>query len=106
MNSTVGSPQIGQWYERMDTAEVFQVTGIDDGAGTIEIQSFDGDVDEMDFQVWSALPLELAQPSEDWLAPVEDMDAQDVASTRAETILDNPLVLERWAEAGSGHVVL
>src|SRR5437764_1278735 len=48
MNSAVGSPQIGQWYERTDTAEVFRVTGIDDGAGTTEIQSFDGDVDEID----------------------------------------------------------
>ena len=100
MNSTVGSPQIGQWYERADTAEVFRVTGIDDGAGTIEIQSFDGDVDEVDLQLWSALPLEYAQPPDDWLASVEDMDAQDVA-----TILDNPVALERFAEVGSGYVL-
>lgn len=104
MNSTVGSPQIGQWYERADTAEIFQVTGIDDGAGTIEIQSFDGDVDEVDLQLWSALPLEYAQPPEDWLPSVEDMDAQEVASSQAETILDNPVALERFAEAGSGHL--
>ena len=97
MNSTVGSPQIGQWYERADTAEIFQVTGIDDGAGTIEIQSFDGDVDEIDSQVWSAMSLEYAQPPEDWLAPVEDMEAQDVASSQAETMLDNPVALEQFA---------
>ena len=105
MNSTVGSPQIGQWYERADTAEIFQVTGIDDGAGTIEIQSFDGDVDEVDLRLWSALPLEFAQPPEDWLASVEEMDAQDFVSSQAETILDNPAALERLAEAGSRYVV-
>lgn len=100
MNSAVGSPRIGQWYERPDTAEIFRVTGIDEGAGTIEIQSFDGDVDEIDTPLWAGLPLELAQPPEDWLASMEDMEAEDVASSQAETILDNPVALERLAEVG------
>ena len=104
MNSIVGSPQIGQWYERMDDAEIFQVTGIDDGAGMIEIQSFDGDIDEVDLRLWSALPLEFAQPPDDWITAVQDLDAQDVASSQAEMILDNPVALERLAEADSGYV--
>jgi len=70
-----------------------------------EIQSFDGDVDEVDLQLWTGLPLEFAQPPEDWLASMEDMDAQDATSSRAETILDNPVALERFAEVGSGYVV-
>lgn len=65
MNEKVGSPRIGQWYLRGDKGEAFLVTGRDQKAGTIEIQSFGGDIDEIDESNWSALPLEFAEPPED-----------------------------------------
>jgi hypothetical protein len=71
MKASVGSPIIGQWYSRTDKGENFVVTGIDDEAGTIEIQSFDGDLDELDRDIWRALPLELAEEPEDSTGPVE-----------------------------------
>ena len=61
MNNEVGSAEIGQWYARSDKGEMFQVTGLDAHNGTIEIQTFDGDVDEIDEEAWSALPLTRAQ---------------------------------------------
>jgi len=104
MNGTVGSPEIGQWYERTDNSDIFQVTGLDEESGTIEIQSFDGDVGELDVQVWASLPLQLEQPPEDWMVSAEQMEAQDLACSQAETILENPLALERFAESGLGNV--
>jgi len=71
MKTSVGSPIIGQWYSRTDKGENFVVTGIDEEAGTIEIQSFDGDLDELDRDVWWTLPLELAEEPEDSTGPVE-----------------------------------
>jgi hypothetical protein len=71
MNETVGSPRIGQWYLRGDKGEPFLVTGRDDKARTIEIQSFDGDLDEIDENFWSALPLAFAEPPEDWTGPID-----------------------------------
>lgn len=103
MNGTAGNPQIGQWYERTDNAEIFQVTGLDEEAGTIETQSFDGDVGEIDGQIWAGLPLERAQAPEDWMAPVKDMEAQDLACVEAATLLENPLALEWFAEGGSRY---
>lgn len=98
MNDTVGNPRIGQWYERTDNADIFQVTGLDEGAGTVEIQSFDGDVGELDAQIWPGLPLELAQAPEDWMVPLEAMEAQDLVCAQAENLLGNPLALERFAD--------
>ena len=71
MNAIVGNPRIGQWYSRGDKGENFVVTAIDEQEGTIEIQSFDGDLDELDLSVWSALPLEFSEEPEDWTGPVE-----------------------------------
>lgn len=78
MNNGVGSARIGQWYLRWDKGEIFQVTGFDEEAGTIEIQAFDGDLDEIDEETWRVLPLGLAVPPEDWTGPVDDVERDDL----------------------------
>jgi hypothetical protein len=99
VNSVVGNPQIGQWYQRTDNADTFQVISVDESANTIEIQSFVGDMDELDAETWASLPLALAQPQppEDGLELMDDMGAEDVACSEA------PTALERFA-AASGDV--
>ncbi len=77
MNS-VGRARIDQWYQRQDKGEAFLVTGYDDKSRTIEIQTFDGDVDEIDEEVWSTLPLEFAEPPENWTGPVDDVEVDDL----------------------------
>lgn len=52
MNTGVGPAQIGQWYVHWDKGEIFQVIGLDAHSRTIEIQTFDGDVDEIDEDTW------------------------------------------------------
>lgn len=98
MNNTVGEPQIGQWYEQLGKGELFQVTGVDDRAKTIEIQSYNGDIDEIDADTWAALPLVFAELPEGLTAPAEEMEAaDDVACLQAESALEDPGVLERLA---------
>lgn len=74
----VGRPEIGQWYLHQDKGEMFLVTGYDDAARTIEIQNFDGDVDEIDAAIWSAMPLERAAEPEDWTGPLDDVEVDDL----------------------------
>jgi hypothetical protein len=62
MSRPVGNPQSGQWYLRWDTRELFQVTGLDEQSGTIELQNFDGDLSEIELASWHLLPLALAEP--------------------------------------------
>jgi hypothetical protein len=78
MNTGVGIAQVGQWYLRRDKGEIFQVTGYDESSGTIEIQTFDGELDEIDAESWRTLPLEFAEQPEDWTGPVDDVEVDDL----------------------------
>lgn len=71
-------PAIAQWYRHLDKGQQFYVTAIDDREGTIEIQHFDGDVEEMDFDDWRELDLEPIEPPEDWTGPVDDVERDDL----------------------------
>ena len=68
---------VGQWYLRQDTGETFWVTDQDNESGTVEIQTSDGDLDELDDEVWQSLPLALAGPPQDWTGPMDDVVVED-----------------------------
>lgn len=68
-------PMVGQWFRRTD-GTLFEVVATDDVAGTVEIQLFDGTIDEVDIEAWpELLPVEVSAP-EDWSGSV-DMDPED-----------------------------
>ena len=69
---------IGAWYRRTNGG-LFEVVAIDDDDGTIEIQHFDGTIDEIDREVWPGLLIERVAAPEDWSGSV-DMDAEDETS--------------------------
>jgi uncharacterized protein DUF6763 len=84
MNPDVGRARIGQWYTRHDKGEIFQVVGYDPNARTIETQTFDGEVDEVDLETWAGLPLEFVEPPEDWTGPVDDVQRDDLGYSETE----------------------
>ena len=55
------NPVPGQWYESLDDEEVFQVLSVDEDAELIELQYEDGDVEEIDYETWQELDLELTE---------------------------------------------
>jgi hypothetical protein len=103
MNEKVGSVRIGQWYLRGDKGEVFLVTGRDEKSGTIEIQFIDGDLDEIDANYWSALPLEFAEPPEDWTGPIDaelddSTDAESATTATEESLEPIRIETEAWED--------
>lgn len=76
----VVKPEIGEWY-RGETNALFEVVAIDDADQTIEIQYFDGTVEEMDFDSWNQMlvdeTIEAADAPEDWSGSV-DVDSEDL----------------------------
>jgi hypothetical protein len=70
-------PMIDQWYLRQDTQEKFVVTDYDEREGAVEIQTADGNLDELDRQTWDSLPLILSEQSQDWTAPIDNEPADD-----------------------------
>ena len=68
-------PIIGKWFRRPN-GTLFEVVAIDEDAQTIEIQQFDGTIDEVDLENWPALLLTEVSAPEDWSGSV-DMDPED-----------------------------
>ena len=72
-------PAIGDWY-RLSGGALFEVVALDDDDGTIEIQYFDGTVEEMDIEDWETQwedgGLEAAEAPEDWSGSV-DVEPED-----------------------------
>lgn len=65
-------PVTGNWYRDNERDDEFEVTGLDESGGVVEIQWSDGTVEEMDLEAWYALDLELIE-DEDW----EEGDDED-----------------------------
>ena len=73
-------PTIGSWY-RIQGGESFEVVAFDEDDGTIELQYFDGTVEEMDMEDWQTQweegALEAAEAPEDWSGSVDVDPEQD-----------------------------
>jgi hypothetical protein len=74
-------PVVSQWYRHRDKGQQFQITAIDETEGTVEIQHFDGDVEELDLDSWYELDIEAIEPPADWTGPVDDVERDDLGYT-------------------------
>ena len=76
--NAVGTPQVGDWYQNQDKGEPFQVVSVDAASGTVQTQSFDGELDSIDMDDWEQIPLVTAAAPEDWTGPLDDVEPDDV----------------------------
>ena len=60
-------PQEGRWYAYRGNRELYQVINVDDADRVIYFQDSRGDIDEVDFDEWFAMDLEL-------LTDLEELD--------------------------------
>ncbi|MFN2366662.1 MAG: DUF6763 family protein [Desulfurivibrionaceae bacterium] len=71
-------PRIDQWYWEPTSDRTFTVIDYDEDDGVIEIQYFDGEVNELDMEEWQELaPEEVDQP-EDWTGPIDKLEQDDL----------------------------
>lgn len=68
-------PAIGDWFQAPGGL-VFEVIAVDDDDGTIDIQHFDGTVEELDFDAWEESEFQPADPPEDWSGSL-DIERED-----------------------------
>ncbi len=90
------TPVIGNWY-RKENGERFEIVAVDADDATIEIQYFDGTIEELDMDAWEEMPLEEVEPPEDWTGSVDvDEEEVDDLKDKPEEDFDDPLeYLER-----------
>ena len=91
---TLPTPIIGDWYQSRD-GELFEVVALDANDQTIEVQFFDGTLEEFDKSDWIAMSPETAEAPEDWTGSL-DVDAEDHDEEPETTI--SP----KWL--GAGHL--
>ncbi|MDG4596806.1 MAG: hypothetical protein P9F75_14165 [Candidatus Contendobacter sp.] len=71
-------PIIGNWYRNQETGNDFEVVALDEDAQTIEIQYFDGELEELDLDTWYELAIDAIEAPEDWSGPFDEMDMDDL----------------------------
>jgi len=77
--TTQPSPRIGDWY-KSTVGDAFEIVASDDDDETLELQYFDGTIEELDRETWEMLRPESVEPPEDWSGSM-DVSAEDIEIT-------------------------
>lgn len=85
------TPRVGSWYQDVTDGHLFEVVAIDEKAGTIETQHYDGELEEYDLEMWFTLHVREAAEPEDWSGPYE-VDGYDHHE------IDGDLALADWSD--------
>jgi hypothetical protein len=97
------APVIGQWYRRTG-GDSFEVVAIDPDDRTIEIQYFDGTIEELDLDEWREEAIFSTEPPEDWTGSVdvepEDTENEYEAEPNGKTAWGDPLQFVDRGEVG------
>lgn len=79
--TTVADPIIGSWYKDVENNLTFKVVAIDEKNDSIEVQYYDGDIGEYDRESWYASTFDFIEDPEDWSAPFDDLESDDLGYT-------------------------
>ena len=71
-------PIEGDWYHHLNNGQDFMVVDVNEREGTIDIQYFDGDIEELEMEEWEEMDLEEIEPPEDWTGPLGDLESDDL----------------------------
>jgi hypothetical protein len=75
-------PVVGQWYENIEENDSFRVLSVDEDAELIKIEYLDGDIEEIEADIWAEFDLDKIDQPEGWsgediAAAVDDDDDWD-----------------------------
>jgi len=69
------TPRIGDWYKNT-VGDAFEVVAQDLDDETLELQYYDGTLEELDAETWEYMHPEPIEPPEDWTGSM-DVDRED-----------------------------
>lgn len=70
-------PVIGKWFMDHADGQLFKIVALENNDG-IEIQYFDGAIEEIDADLWDEMEITSAAPPDDWSGPFDDLEADDM----------------------------
>ena len=90
-------PIIDQWYAHLDKGQRFFVVAINDEENTVDIQHFDGDLQELSMNEWRDLMIELSEEPENWTGALDIAEQDDLGTGVTDTRPDD------WTEPGENY---
>ena len=77
--ATEADPVVGTWYRHLDKGQEFEVVAVNEDENIVEVQHFDGDVEEFDLEQWYDLDIEPTETPENWSGPYDMGEPDDLA---------------------------
>lgn len=78
-------PIVDNWYQHLDKGQRFYVVAVNDDEGTIDIQYFDGTLEEIDQDLWPTLDIEPAEEPENWSGSLDVANPDDLGEDVTDT---------------------
>ena len=88
--ATVADPIIGSWYKDLENDLMFKVVAIEESDDSIEVQYYNGDIGEYDRDSWYNSTFDYIEDPEDWSAPFDDIETDDLGYTDTDDHSRNP----------------
>lgn len=79
-------PIVDNWYFHHDKGQKFKVVAVEND--TIEIQHFDGDIEELSQTEWQELDIELSEEPQNWSGPIDVSELDDLGTEVTDTTRD------------------
>lgn len=71
-------PVVGNWYQHQQKGQRFLVLAVLNEEELIEIQYFDGSIDQIEFDEWPELNAQRIEAPEDWTGPIDNVEHDDL----------------------------
>ncbi len=85
-------PRVDQWYLHLDKGQRFIITAFDEQEDSIEVQHFDGDLEEYTLDEWRELDIELSEEPENWSGALDIAEQDDFGTEITDTSMED------WSE--------
>jgi hypothetical protein len=82
---TESYPIVSNWYQHLEKGQRFLVVAFDEESELIEVQHFDGSVEEFDLDLWYEMELEPIAEPENWAGAVDVGEIEDLSTSVTDT---------------------
>ncbi len=87
--TTEADPVVENWYQHLDKGQKFRVVALSEDDRSVEIQYFDGDVEEIALDDWYELEIEPVEAPENWTGPIDVGEVDDLVTQITDTTAED-----------------
>ncbi len=86
-------PVVENWYLHLDKGQRFEVVAVDSERGLVELQHYDGDLEEVSLEEWTQMEIELSEEPQNWSGALDVAEVDDLGTEVTDTSEDD------WSES-------